>query len=110
MHIIQPLVPSGNVSCPKTEKPKNQIPKNDIQKNEKPKKQKTEVNEQKTSKMCRYVEIRHMDFRCFYNNLVIFVECADSKSIYLEIDASSDANSFEIGKLRLSAFQNGTFR
>ena len=34
---------------------------------------------------------------------------SDSKSPYLEIDASSDANSFEIEKLRLSAFQNGAF-
>ena len=34
---------------------------------------------------------------------------SDSKSLYLEIDAPSDANSFEIGKLRLPAFQNGVF-
>ena len=34
---------------------------------------------------------------------------SDSKRSYLEIDASSGANSFEIGKLRLSAFQNGDF-
>ena len=32
-----------------------------------------------------------------------------SKSPYLEIDVSPDANSFEIGFLRLSAFQNGAF-
>ena len=35
---------------------------------------------------------------------------SDSKRSYLEIDASSGANSFEIEKLRLSAFQNGAFR
>ena len=34
---------------------------------------------------------------------------SDLKSLYFEIDASSDANSFEIGKLRLSAFQNDAF-
>ena len=35
---------------------------------------------------------------------------SDSKRSYLGIDASSSANSFEIEKLRLSAFQNGAFR
>ena len=34
---------------------------------------------------------------------------SDSKSLYLAIDASSAANSFEIEFLRLSAFQNGAF-
>ena len=34
---------------------------------------------------------------------------SDSKSLYLEIDVSSGANSFETEKLRLSAFQNGVF-
>ena len=32
-------------------------------------------------------------------------ERSDSKSLYLAIDASSGANSFEIGFLALSAFQ-----
>ena len=36
--------------------------------------------------------------------LVFFAEGADSKSRYLEMDASLAADSFEIGKLRLSAF------
>ena len=35
---------------------------------------------------------------------------SDSKRSYLEIDASSEANSLEIEKLKLSAFQNGAFR
>ena len=34
---------------------------------------------------------------------------SDSKSLYLAIDASSGADSFEIEKLRLSAFQLGAF-
>ena len=34
----------------------------------------------------------------------------DSKPLYLEIDVSSGANSFEIEKLRLSTFQNDVFR
>ena len=34
---------------------------------------------------------------------------SDSKRSYLEIDASSGANSFEIRFLRLPAFQNGAF-
>ena len=34
---------------------------------------------------------------------------SDSKRPYLEIDVSSSANSFEIEKLRLSAFQYGAF-
>ena len=38
-----------------------------------------------------------------------FNPALDSKRSYLEIDASLDANSFEIEKLRLSTFQNGTF-
>ena len=66
-----------------------------------------------------------MNFKWFYafswiswflTNLVILTPKArrrsrlatkwsDSKRPYLEIDASSDANSFEIEKLRLSAFQ-----
>ena len=33
----------------------------------------------------------------------------DLKRSYLEIEASSGASSFEIEKLRLSAFQNGAF-
>ena len=36
-------------------------------------------------------------------------ERSDSKSLYLAIDASSGANSFETEKLRLSAFQNAVF-
>ena len=48
-----------------------------------------------------------------FTESVVFTEFSPkaliSKSPNLEIDASSDANSFEIEKLRLSAFQNGVF-
>ena len=34
---------------------------------------------------------------------------SDSKSMYVDVVMSSDANSFEIGILRLSTFRFGTF-
>ena len=43
------------------------------------------------------------------HEVVLFAEGADSKSPKLSIDASPGAISFEIGLLRLSAFQNDVF-
>ena len=55
--------------------------------------------------------------RCFFNEFspkaLFFNEFSPkaliSKALYLEINVSSDADFFEIEKLRLSAFQNGAF-